>query len=145
MYKATELPIGWVQRVGPGGGAFPFWLAVLTVLGSGGILLDIFSRSPVKNPGTGEEPPFMEKTRLASLGKVFLPMVGFIVFLPILGFYPLTLLYFILYMRWIGKHRWRLVLLMALVTPVLIFVVFEKWLFITLPKGVFEEYFYVFY
>ena len=27
MVKSAELPIGWIDGEGPGGGAFPFWLA----------------------------------------------------------------------------------------------------------------------
>src|SRR5690606_32262108 len=27
MWKSTELNIGWVRGSGPGGGAWPFWLA----------------------------------------------------------------------------------------------------------------------
>ena len=27
MWKSAELPIGWIPREGPGGGAFPFWLS----------------------------------------------------------------------------------------------------------------------
>ncbi len=27
MWKSAELPIGWIEGSGPGGGAFPFWLA----------------------------------------------------------------------------------------------------------------------
>ena len=27
MWKSTELPIGWIEGSGPGGGAFPFWLS----------------------------------------------------------------------------------------------------------------------
>ena len=28
MWKSAELEIGWIPNQGPGGGAFPFWLAV---------------------------------------------------------------------------------------------------------------------
>ena len=28
MSKSAELPIGWIPGEGPGGGAWPFWLAV---------------------------------------------------------------------------------------------------------------------
>ena len=27
MAKSAELPIGWIEREGLGGGAFPFWLS----------------------------------------------------------------------------------------------------------------------
>lgn len=27
MVKSAQLPIGWIAGEGPGGGAFPFWLA----------------------------------------------------------------------------------------------------------------------
>ena len=32
MWKSAELPIGWIADEGPGGGAFPFWLAAIMLV-----------------------------------------------------------------------------------------------------------------
>ena len=37
MYKSAELPIGWIEGEGPGGGFWPFWLAAVMLLSCGGI------------------------------------------------------------------------------------------------------------
>ena len=35
MVKSAELPIGWIDEEGPGGGSWPFWLStiMMTTLG----------------------------------------------------------------------------------------------------------------
>ena len=42
MWHATVLPIGWEGSSGPGGGAFPFWLSLVMLLASAGILVRSF-------------------------------------------------------------------------------------------------------
>ena len=32
MWKSAELEIGWIEDEGPGGGAWPFWLAAIMLL-----------------------------------------------------------------------------------------------------------------
>ena len=44
MYKSTELPIGWIEGEGPGGGAWPFWLAAIMLVCCLGILYNWYRR-----------------------------------------------------------------------------------------------------
>jgi hypothetical protein len=41
-------------------------------------------------------------------------------------------------MRWIGRHSWALILLVAVGVPVVAFLVFEVWFLVPLPKGPLE-------
>ena len=45
MYKSAELPIGWIEDEGPGGGFWPFWLAAVMLLSCGGILFNWVRKS----------------------------------------------------------------------------------------------------
>jgi hypothetical protein len=44
MVKSTELPIGWVEDEGPGGGTWPFWLSTIMLISCGGILYNWFRK-----------------------------------------------------------------------------------------------------
>ena len=52
-----------------------------------------------------------------------------------IGLYPAAALYIGLYMRWIGKHRWLLVLAISLGVPLCSYIIFDKWFLIPMPKG----------
>ncbi|MCG6886300.1 MAG: tripartite tricarboxylate transporter TctB family protein, partial [Proteobacteria bacterium] len=66
-------------------------------------------------------------------------MVGSIYWIGVYGALPL---FFIFYMRFLGRHRWTRTLVLALSAPVVTFLFFEILLHITLPKGATEEWFY---
>ena len=43
------------------------------------------------------------------------------------------------FMKWIGRYGWSLVIPIALAVPIVTFIVFEKWFLVPLPKGPIEE------
>jgi hypothetical protein len=43
------------------------------------------------------------------------------------------------YTRVAGRHRWPVVGAMTLGVPIVIFLLFERWLLVPLPKGFLEE------
>jgi len=43
-------------------------------------------------------------------------------------------------MRWTGRHAWATTLLISLLFPVIIFLIFERWFLVPLPKGLLEAY-----
>ena len=43
MVKSAELPIGWIDEEGPGGGTWPFWLSTIMLISCSGILINWFS------------------------------------------------------------------------------------------------------
>jgi hypothetical protein len=69
------------------------------------------------------------------------PLAGFVVLTDPpgpwsgLGLYVAAGLYLGFYMRWVGRHDWRTVVALALVVPVLTFIVFETWFLVPMPKG----------
>jgi hypothetical protein len=42
------------------------------------------------------------------------------------------------YMRWIGRYGWVPIVLVAVLFPVLTFVIFETWFLVPMPKGPLE-------
>ena len=142
MWKSAELPIGWIPGKGPGGGAFPFWLAA----GMFGCCVWIVVRwirrsSPVSNSTEHYMKADMRGTVIVVAGSL-LAMIGFI---HIIGVYFSVPLFLLFYMRFLGAHRWSTSLSIGLLTPVVAFFFFEIALRITLPKGYTEPLFYPLY
>ncbi|MFT5174062.1 MAG: putative tricarboxylic transport membrane protein [Gammaproteobacteria bacterium] len=133
MVKSAELPIGWIPAEGPGGGAFPFWLAAAMLVCCVWIVVNwILKTSAVSR----SEDPFMDSATLrmfctvaGSLGV----MIGLIHFI---GVYFAVPLYLIFYLRYVGRHCWALTGALAAVIPIVTFFFFEIALNMTLPKGV---------
>ncbi|MEE8606237.1 MAG: tripartite tricarboxylate transporter TctB family protein [Nitrospiraceae bacterium] len=142
MWKSAELPIGWLPGEGPGGGAFPFWLAVGMLLCCVWVIVRWVRRT---SPPSRSTEVYMDrrsfKLFLIGAGSL-LAMIGSI---HIIGIYGAVPLFLIFYMRFLGRHPWAITGVVAVTTPVVLFLFFEIALTITLPKGLTEPLFYPLY
>lgn len=146
MWKSMELPIGWVKEVGPGGGAWPFWLSAAMFASTIWILINWFRRvGPV---ATNEEPFFDPGvfTPVALVAFALTATIALISGIGIggfngIGFYGALPLFIIFYLKVLGNHSWITTIITALVIPVITFVFFEAMLNISLPKGMTEPLF----
>lgn len=142
MWKSAELPIGWIPDEGPGGGAFPFWLSVAMLICSVWTIVRWFRRTTPQSQSTE---PFFDSRSLTLVLLVIgalTAMVGSIHFIGVYGALPL---FFIFYMRFLGRHSWPKTMTLAVSAPVVTFFFFEIILHITLPKGATEPMFYPLY
>lgn len=142
MWKSAELPVGWIEDVGPGGGMFPFWLSAGMLVCSVWV---IFNWTRGTSPPSQSDEPYMDRPTLILISQVvgsLTVMIGLIHFIGVYGSVPL---FFIWYMRTVGRHSWKETLTMAIVTPIVTFFFFEILLHITLPKGYLEPLFYPLY
>jgi hypothetical protein len=142
MWKSAELPIGWVKGDGPGGGAFPFWLSLGMLVCSVWTIVRWFLRA---TPQSRSTEPYFDSQSLSLIILVVVAlavMVGSIHFIGVYGAIPL---FFVFYMRFIGRQPWPKTLALAFATPVVTFFFFEILLHITLPKGATEPLFYPLY
>jgi hypothetical protein len=55
------------------------------------------------------------------------------------GLYVAAALYLGIYMRWVGRHSWITVIVLAVSVPVLTFMIFELWFLVPMPKGPLED------
>src|SRR5262245_4987075 len=130
LFDAVRLGIGWGTD-GPRSGFLPFWLAVIMV----GCCAVIFAQAW---RATADR-PFATRAQLASVGRVLLPAVGLVVAMPWVGLYVASAVYIAFYMRWIGHHRWGTVVAVSVGITVAIFLVFETWFLVPMPKGPLES------
>ncbi len=142
MWKSAELPIGWIPKEGPGGGAFPFWLSAGMLACCLWILLRLFRRSSSVSRSTDT---YMDRDAV----RLFLLVAGsltvMLLLIHVVGVYVATPLFLLFYMRFMGGHRWFSTSTIAVATPIVAFFFFEIALHITLPKGVTEPFFYPLY
>ena len=142
MWKSAELPIGWIPREGPGGGAFPFWLSVGMLVSCLAILVRGWRRS---SPVSRSTEPYMDRHSL----RLFLVVAGslgvMIGGMHVVGVYGMMPLFLIFHMRIRGQHSWLATGILAALSPVMTFLFFEIALKITLPKGYTEPLFYPLY
>jgi len=121
MWKSAELPIGWIAGEGPGGGAWPFWLAAGMLVCCIAIVIRWAKRL---TPESRSEDPFMTPRTL----KLFLlnafSLIGMVALFHIVGAYGAIPAFLIFYLRFMGGHSWRLTGIFAFVTPIVTFLFF---------------------
>jgi putative tricarboxylic transport membrane protein len=142
MWKSAELPIGWTPGSGPGGGAFPFWLSAGMLASTLWIIVRWVRRS---SPVSRSTETYMDSQTL----KLFIVGAGSLTALIgsiyVIGIYGAIPLYLAFYMRYMGHHRWLIIAAVAIPAPIFTFFFFEIALYITLPKGMTEPWFYPLY
>jgi putative tricarboxylic transport membrane protein len=129
LFDAIRLGFGWGSD-GPQSGFFPFWLGVILVTSCAVIGLQALRQTTTA--------PFVTREQLAPVAKVLWPAAVMVLLTQFIGLYVASALYLGFYMRWVGRHPWRAVVGLAVAVPVVIFIIFEQWLLVSLPKGPLE-------
>lgn len=138
MVKSAELPIGWIEEEGPGGGTWPFWLAAIMLVSCVGILFNWVRK---KGPIATSTKTYIEAHVLGDVAAVAAALVVTVALFSVIGIYGALPLFLIFYIRFLGKHSWALTATLTVAIPVLIFYFFEITLKIILPKGITEPLF----
>lgn len=129
VWDSLRLGIGWGSD-GPQSGFFPFWLAVLLLVSCTAIAWQAWRRA--------SRVAFVTRAKLKPVLTTLLPSAGFVVLTQFVGLYVASALFMTFYMRWIGRYRWVPIVLVAVLFPVLTFVIFETWFLVPMPKGPLE-------
>lgn len=132
--EALRLPVGWTTA-GPGSGFFP----LLLTLGVAFNAILILSKS-VRTVHPQASEPFIARTAFGPLLVVFLPMLAVIALIDTLGIYLGGAVYLAGYTRFVGRFGWVRVILVSVLIPVALFLVFERWFLLPMPKGTILEF-----
>jgi len=138
MVKSNELPIGWIEDEGPGGGTWPFWLATIMLISCVGIA---FNWARKHGPIASSTKTYIEAHVLVDVAAVAIALIITVGLFSVIGIYGSLPLFLIFYLRILGKHSWKLTTILAVLIPVFIFYFFEITLNIILPKGLTEPLF----
>lgn len=132
MWKSAELEIGYIRGEGPGGGAWPFWLAAIMLICTGLITLNAVRRT---SPPSRSTEPVLDAEGWKTLVQVFGGILVFVALTSIISMYGAMMVFLFYYLWFLGRHRLSLSLLISILTPVVFFFFFEALMRVTLPKG----------
>jgi hypothetical protein len=130
IFGSLKVGIGWAAE-GPQSGFFPFWIGLLIVAASGVNFVRAYANSSRKL--------FAGWVQIAQVLKIVWPMAIYVAAVPWLGIYVTSALLIVGFMRWLGRYGWPLTLGIGLGLQVVIYVTFERWFLVPLPKGPLED------
>jgi hypothetical protein len=113
---------------GPQAGYFPFYIGLIIVFSS---IVNLVLAVLRKGPGGG----FVEHGQLMSVLKVLIPAAIFIGATGWLGIYISAAIYIAIFMAWLGRFKPWIIAPVALGVPLMLFILFEIWFLVPLPKG----------
>ncbi len=131
MVSSYRLGAGWAKDVGPDSGYFPFYVALFMFVASG---VTLFQHLLAR----GSEGSFISHGEMAMVFSVLIPMTIFVVLSLYIGIYISTFLFISFFMMWHGRYPIYKTLPVAFFVPVALFIIFEIWFLVPLPKGPFE-------
>jgi putative tricarboxylic transport membrane protein len=131
MVSSYKLGAGW-SPTGPESGYFPFYIGALILLSSTiTLLITCFSKSP-------DRTPFVEPKQFQRVLQVLIPSFIFVMAIRHIGIYVAGGLFIACFMWWLGKYPLSKVAIVSVLVPVALFVLFEVWFLVPLPKGPLE-------
>ena len=133
MISSYRLGAGWAKDLGPDSGYFPFYVALFLFVASGVTLLQQLLSQRLQARGS-----FIAHGEMIMVLQVLIPMTVFVVLSIYIGIYISMILFIGFFMTWHGKYPIYKTAPVALAVPVVLFVVFEIWFLVPLPKGPLE-------
>jgi putative tricarboxylic transport membrane protein len=127
---SLQVGIGWAAE-GPQAGFFPFYVSLIILVSCAINLLAVFHETDIRI--------FAEWGQLRRVLAVIVPSTIYVFLIPVMGMYVPSGLLIAVFMKWLGRYRWAMVLLISVGVPVITYVMFEKWFLVPLPKGPVED------
>ena len=131
IYGSIRVGIGWGDE-GPRAGFFPFYVSIIVLIACAINMISTITIS-------GQGKVFAEWNQLRQVVSVLLPTIIYVGLVPYLGMYVASALLIAFFMRWFGGYAWHIAAAVAVVVPILIFLMFEIWFLVPLPKGPLER------
>ena len=132
IIDSVRVGIGWAPD-GPRSGYFPFYIGLLLLAASGSIVIRTLLRW--KKPSA----VFAQRSQLASVISVLVPMITYVVAISFLGIYVASIFLIGYFMRRHGKYGWVPTIAISIGVPLVFFIVFERWFLVPLAKGPIEQ------
>jgi hypothetical protein len=133
IVDSKRVGIDWADD-GPRAGYFPFYIGLLLFAAATWVLINALR-------GAKTDQPFATREELGRVVSMFIPMVVYVAGVALLGIYVASVLLIAFFMIRHGRYRWPLTAAVSLGVPLLLFLVFERWFLVPLPKGPLEALF----
>lgn len=131
IYDSRRVGSGWAED-GPQAGYFPYYIGIILCIASAWTLWRaVFS-------GKDFTGVFVSRTKLRLVLSVFIPSVIYVAAIYFIGIYVASALFIGAFMYWHGRFAWTRIIPVSLSVPVAMFLLFEVWFLVPLPKGPLE-------
>jgi hypothetical protein len=133
VYDSHRVGVGWADD-GPRSGYFPniigWFLSVAGAWIAGGTLVQ-WRKLAGK--------VFVSHEDLKPVLMMLLPTIAYVVLIWLIGIYVASAIYIAGFMLFQGKYKWLPTALVSIGVPAVLFVLFEIWFLVPLPKGPVER------
>jgi putative tricarboxylic transport membrane protein len=129
---SERLGAGWADD-GPQAGYFPFYVGLLLALAGGSVLQNVFRLWREHNR------PFASHQQLGQVGSVLFPCIVYVAVIYAAGIYVASAAFIGWFMRTHGKFKLLKLVPVSAGVPVVLFLLFEVWFKVALPKGPLER------
>jgi hypothetical protein len=133
IVDSLRVGITWAED-GPRAGYFPFYIGCLLALAGAIVAVQTLLRWR-RLAGVS----FVSRERLKPVFLMLFPSIGFVILIAWLGIYVASFIYVGAFMLWQGKYGWLPALAVSAGLPIVLFLVFELWFLVPLPKGPVEQ------
>ena len=133
IVDSIRVGITWAED-GPRAGYFPFYIGCLLTFAGVYVSAETLLRWK-KLAGV----TFVSRERLKPVFLMLFPTIGFVILIAWLGIYVASFIYVGGFMLWQGKYGWLPALAVSAGLPIVLFLVFERWFLVPLPKGPIER------
>lgn len=133
IYDSARLGFGWGDD-GPQSGYFPFYIGLILCASSAVTIFQALAKRRAASV-------FVERSQAKLVLAVLIPSVLYVIAVRFLGIYVASAIFIAAFMAWQGKFRWAKCLSVSVVVSVSLFLMFEVWFKVPLPKGPLESLF----
>ena len=132
LLDSIRVGIGWAED-GPRSGYFPFYIGLLLL----GASLTILISALINRRGSNAV--FAERSQLGSVLAVLIPMAVYVGAIAFIGIYASSAFLIGYFMLRHGRFGWPATAAVSIGVPLVLFLVFERWFLVPLPKGPIEQ------
>jgi hypothetical protein len=135
MFDSWRIGVGWIEGQGPAAGFFPFWVAL--IMGVASVVNLVRAAAGAEEDG-GET--FVSRTAFLRVLMVLGPTAGYVLLIQLIGIYVASAIFIASFML-ASREGPVKSLLVGVGVPVALFLMFERWFLVPLPKGPLEAMF----
>ncbi len=129
LIASYKLGAGWASD-GPQAGYFPFYIGLMICIGSIANFV-----ACLRSSASAKSALFVNWLGLQRVASVLVPAMGFVVGIYLFGIYVSSLFYIAGFMFFLGKYRVWKCLAIGFGVSFVLFLMFEIWFKVLLPKG----------
>jgi uncharacterized membrane protein len=130
---SLRLGVRWSEIEGPGAGYFPFYIGLVIAISS---IVNLVRAALNREAG---DRTFVTKTAFRQVLAVLIPLTVYVLCVTFLGIYLSSAIYIALFMWHFGRYALPKGLAVGAAVSLALFMMFEIWFLVPLPKGPIEE------